>query len=119
MNVKTMALERALATLRALGMQYIVKDAEGAVHSYGDMRLEVAPPPKAKITRKPRRNLHHLYLPYLEKLAVGEVAVIPPAGGYTTDDFQGTVTAWCGHKWGKGSYMSHQTPAGLEILRIA
>lgn len=117
MNVKVMALERALATLRALGAQYIIKMADESMHAHGELKLALPEPPKRN--KVPRTYTHNYYRPLVEPMQVGDCVVVPWTDNATHESLQSAVTAWCSNHWGNGSYISSQSEQGLEVLRLS
>ena len=115
MEVKEIALTRALAMLRSAGAQYIVKVGED-VHTHGDLKLAPADVRKRK-QRVPMNTYKNVYEPLLRDLSP-EQSVVIPWGGLNRGDMQAACSAWCTKYWRKGNYLTHQTEAGLEVLRM-
>jgi hypothetical protein len=117
-NVKTMALNRAMALLRAAGATFAIIDADGTKHG----ELELAPPPKVSLRTQvvPRGSMMAVYKAPLDALPVGEMTVIP-YGAFDNDrdreSLRGSVASYCTRLWGKQTYMTHCNSVGIEVLR--
>lgn len=116
MEVKEIALTRALAMLRSAGAQYIVKVGD-AVHTHGDLKLAPPEPERKRKQRVPMNTYKNVYEPALRGVSP-EQSVIIPWGDLNRGDMQAACSAWCTKYWGKGNYLTHQTEAGLEVLRM-
>tara|TARA_R110000868_G_scaffold3730_2_gene23090 strand:- start:109 stop:477 length:369 start_codon:yes stop_codon:yes gene_type:complete len=120
-ELRQIALSKALAMLRGAGTKYIVIDGDGTEFIHGDLKLAPPAPEVKPRTRKvlvPMGTYNNVYEPILKDLQSGQTAVIP-YNGLDSKGLQSACTAWCSKQWGKGSTMSHQSPDGLEIMRIA
>lgn len=119
MQVQTEALSRTLKLLTAANVQFAVIDAEGV--KYGT--LEIAPKLEAK--RRTYTHPHGALLKHHQamtsRLAAGESTVVP-FGPYTsTDDresLRSSISAYCSRTWGNGTYITANTEAGIELLRV-
>ena len=115
MSVKDKSLAHALKILDALNCQYKVIASDG--NEYG--QLQIAPLRKRKPSNKYKWGERSAYVrPHLKSLAIGDVAVIPPAH-FGLTDLQSTVTSVAHQLWGPSSYSSSITGGSVELLRIA
>ena len=114
MSVKQHALEKALQILRALKCQYKVITIDG--QEYGDL-VVVATNRQRNKPLLPIGTYSNYIRPHLEKLKVGDVAVVP-FGNFTGGELQSNIGARAIHMWGKGSYKSCINGEAVEVLRI-
>jgi hypothetical protein len=113
MSVREHALDKALQILEALKCQYKVITIDGKQH--GD--LVVMDNRKKKRPLLPIGTYSNYIRPHLEKLEVGDVAVLP-FGDFVGGDLQSNVGARAIHLWGAGSYKSCITGKTVEVLRL-
>jgi len=111
-QVTQAAINQALKLLNASGCKYKVIDSTGV--EYGD--LETAPPRKKRRGDLKFGAYSNHYKPYIENLAVGDVAVIP------IDKFKyvkllGSLSAWCSTNWGKGNTKTCKAGNTIQVLR--
>lgn len=121
--VSVRAMTSALETLRAVGCIYKVMGP--------DMILVTHDPDNTfeKRTKRTRDeldtpyaygDLKRHYVPYLEKLSVGQVAQIPYNDSLPYSALQSSASAYMSKEWGNGSYTTatNKETKCLEILRI-
>ena len=119
MNVKTVALNRALAMLNAAGARYVVITAEGETHAVGGLEVaEKREPKRHKNPARPVGTLVKYYKPLIENMAVGDVVVVP-YNSFACRELRSAMSAWTVKYWGKGSSIIHANDVGLELLRLA
>ena len=116
MEVKELALVKALAMLRSAGAQYIIKVGD-AVHTHGDLKLAPPEPERKRVQRVPMNTYKNIYEPILRDIKPEE-SVLIPWNGLSQDGMQAACCAWCSKYWGKDTYLTHRTDAGLEVLRM-
>ena len=120
--VSVRAMKNALETLRAIGCVYKV---------IGPDLIEVMHDPDHVFDKRKRStvpadapynygDLKHHYLPYVEKLTVGQVAQIPYTDELPYSSLQSSASAYLSKVWGNGSYTTatNKSTKCLEILRI-
>lgn len=113
------SLEQAVNILTAIDAKFVISMNDGSIVKRGEWNAGTKlSTTKTGKTRKPNGSYAHIYKPYLENLAVGEVAEIP-CGEFHHNELQGAVTAWMSGVWGKGSYAtSHNAENNtLEVIR--
>lgn len=124
MELKKIALERALAMLKSADCKFVVVQPDGTEHTFGDLR--VAPPePEKKRTRTANGRVYgelvQYYRPMIKDLKPNE-CVIVPFGKYTQaqdkDSLQGGIASTCGQLFGHGNFMTHMNSQGVEVLRL-
>lgn len=115
-DVKNVALKRAIQMLNAAGVMYKVIGDDGT--HYGE--LEVRPPKMRKGHSGPRTDLKTYYLPYVKDLQPADVAVIPTPEGIVGERIRSASQAWCIKQWGSGSTISSWKVGTnvVEILRV-
>lgn len=116
-EVQVIALNKAIKLLVASGCQYAIVTEQGETISNG---LEVAV--KQHRQRAPRKypygELTSYYRPLINFNAdIGSVQVVP-CGKYSSEDIRGGVSSTLSREWGKETYITNTTDAGIEILRV-
>ena len=116
-TVKAIALERALAMLRASGYKYAVQMEDGTIKG----ELKIAPPTPERIraaSKYPTGFLRGKVEPIIKDMAPGDAAVVP-YDGIEPEVMQSTACNAAAKLWGSGNYMSHRNAVGVEILRVS
>jgi hypothetical protein len=116
-EVQVIALNKAIKLLVASGCQYAIVTEQGETISNG---LEVAVPTERQ--RAPRKypygELTSYYRPLINFDApIGSVQVVP-FGKYPSKDIRGGISSTLSQEWGKDTYITKTTDAGIEILRM-
>jgi len=116
-EVQVIALNKAIKLLVASGCQYAVVTEQGETISNG---LEVVV--KKERQRAPRKypygELTSYYKPLIKFDAeIGTVQVVP-CGPYPSEDIRGGISSTLAREWGKETYITNTTDAGIEILRV-
>jgi hypothetical protein len=111
-------IQSAIRQLEAAGCQFRVIDTAG--NSYGT--LEVVEKKKKKMN--PNREYGELRAYYDRfmryDIGVGDVVEIPHSPLYTPEEIRGGICAKLTDRWGKGTYTTAITKAGVvQILRTA
>ena len=121
-NIKQITLDRTLRTLAALGVEYIVKDSDGNMHTLGNLILETEP---AVPKRKPRSGLPHGDLTkhisvYVDDMKIGDVACVPMYEGGNMKSLHSTVSSYTVRLWGSGNSTTHKDVDAncIEVMRI-
>lgn len=115
-QVKINALNRAIQTLEALGIQYAVIDHEGTLHG----NLTVAE--KKSRTREGYEwgSRTKMIMPSIEGLKVGDVVTIE-CKEHEVESVRSIASSILGKKFGTGAYTTaiDRDKKTVEILRIA
>lgn len=117
-ELQKIALNKALAMLKAAGTKYIVVLPTGEEITHGDLKLASPEQARKRVQVVPMGTYKKLYEPVLKNVEVGEIVHIS-SEGHDPKGLQSACTAWCSTHWGKGSAMSHLTDTGVEIMRVA
>lgn len=115
MDIKQQAIQRAISTLTALGVDFKVILADG--QAFGN--LEVAAPAP---TRTRRANVYKDtgHIEKISALQVGEAVSLYPPEGEDLTRFQSACSGAAGRLFGTQNYMSSKNSGEyVEILRIA
>lgn len=121
-NIKQITFDRTIKTLAALGVEYIIKDSEGVVHTLGSLCL-AAPAPEKK--RQPRSGLpygglnSHITV-YMDKMVVGDVVCVPIYEGGNLKSLHSAVSSYAARVWGNGNGTTHKDVANncIEVMRV-
>jgi hypothetical protein len=116
-ETQTTALNKAIKLLVAVGCHYAIVTDEGEVFKNG---IEIAQEKERQ--RAPRKypygELTSYYKPLIDFQApIGSVQVIS-CGNYPPEDIRGGVSSTLSKAWGKETYITNTTDAGVEILRV-
>lgn len=113
-DVKTMALQRAVKILNSIGASYKIITEDGG--EFGD--LEVVKTTKKK-NRYPFGVLRSYYGPIVSDMAVGDVRLVP-IGEYCMESIQSGICSYAGILWGNGSVMTRRDSVNnaVEVLRV-
>ena len=112
MSIQNIAIEKAIRLLEAGGATYHIKSTD---KEWG------APIKAVKLKRNAKYGygaLTNHFAPYLKDTKVNEVAYVP-YGEFAKESIRGALCGHLSHNWGNGSYMIHQTPENIEVLRLA
>jgi len=119
MNIKKIALSRALNMLKGADCTFKIIEPDGTEH--GTLILAT---PAADRKRAPNKLPHGTLLnhakPYLKDVMPGTAIVVPfgEFEGDSKESLRGTICAHLSKAWGHGSYITHTNSAGIEILRM-
>ena len=121
-NIKQLTLDKTLKTLAALGVEYIIKDREGNMHSLGALTL-AEPAPEKK--RKPRSGIPYGALSkhistYVDDMKIGDVTCVPLYAGGNMKSLHSTVSSYTLRLWGPGNSTTHRDATNncVEVMRI-
>lgn len=111
-------IQTAIRSLEAAGCQFRVIDQAG--NSYGTLKVE-EPKKKKMNPNREYGELRAYYDQYMKyNVAVGDVVEIPHSPKYTPEEIRGGICAKLTDRWGKGTYTTAITKAGVvQILRTA
>lgn len=124
-NLKEVALNRALAMLRAAGCSYIVLDPEMNRYVHGDVypvKEQPKPSKRQELWAKKGRKYGDIaaYIkPYIDSLEIGDVVVVP-YGPFVEERvrLQASLSSTCSKRFGNGSHLTHLNEQGVELLRV-
>lgn len=123
-EIQQTTLDRALKLLNALPLKYAIRTDDGL--TFGSLQVVEPKPPKPEGRHKRKRQFPYgtvtpIVRRYCGSLEPGGVAQVPIAEleGIDPESLRGTITAWCGHNWGKGNYTTAITAEHVEVLRLA
>jgi hypothetical protein len=121
-NIKQITFDRTIKTLAALGVEYIIKDSEGVVHTLGTLCLAEAPPTPKRQKRSglPHGDLTSHVATYMEKMVVGDVVCVPIYEGGNLKSLHSAVSSYAGRVWGNGNGTTHKDTANncIEVMRV-
>jgi hypothetical protein len=111
-------IQSAIRSLEAAGCEFRVIDQAG--NSYGTLKVE-EPKKKKMNPNREYGELRAYYDQYMKyNVAVGDVVEIPHSPKYTPEEIRGGICAKLTDRWGKGTYTTAITKAGVvQILRTA
>jgi hypothetical protein len=105
-------MEQSIKFLDSINCQYKVIDPDGNVYTN-----IVESTKKRKTKQFPLGAVKAYYMPFIENIQVGEVVCIP-YGNFPSKTLASSVTSQMSAMFGKKSYTSHRTEAGLEVMRL-
>lgn len=116
-DVKSIALERAIAYLKAAGCKYAVVPPNGEPIING---VEIAAPKERKRSNSVYKfgELSKHYKKYLSLDVAPGVVQTLPLNGYDQHVLRGSISAWLTTNWGKKSYITNLNGDTVEILRV-
>jgi len=112
-ELQKLGLQRTITFLDSIKCQYKLIDVEGNVHT--NIPEDVLK--KRSPSKYGHKELSNYIRPYIERLKIGDVVLIP-FGAFDASSIQSSATSLTGMTYGKGSYTSHKTETGLEIMRL-
>lgn len=115
MDIKDIAIERAIKQLYNLGCVFKVVKADGTVVID---TLPKAPEKKKRVWHGVEKACH--YRAQLEKIQPGEAVTVAVPEGLSIKNVQASVTSFMASHYGNGSYVSERSPDGkaVTILRV-
>jgi hypothetical protein len=116
-DVTNIAINKAIKFLEAVHCQYAIVTQDGQTFNNG---LEIAV--KKARQRAPRKYPYGEVSAYYSALIdfnapAGSVQVVP-CGKYSPEDIRAGISSKLTREWGKETYITHISDAGIEILRI-
>ncbi len=122
MTIEKLAVNKALAMLKAAGCRFKIIESDGLEHG----ELLVAPPPPA---RQPRRKLAYPlgtfsnhFQPYVSGCEVGQKVTVPYGRFQSESDkssIHSALTGYLSKTWGNGSYFTLPNILGVDVIRSA
>lgn len=111
-------IQTAIRSLEAAGCEFRIIDSAG--NSYGTLKVE-EPKKKKMNPNREYGELRAYYDQYMKyNVSVGDVVEIPHSPKYTPEEIRGGICAKLTDRWGKGTYTTAITKAGVvQILRTA
>lgn len=118
LDVQRVQFNKFINVLNGLGAQYKIILPSG--EEFGSLEVVIKKQRKRGENRYPRMAVRNHFLPYVEKLAVGEAVEIP-LGEFDLIALGSNISAWCCDHWGKGNstYASCKDKPAIELLRLA
>ena len=111
MDIKTVAIQKALRLLQASGASFHVKlDDQEWGSALETKRAK-------KESKYPRGALAAHIAKYTGDIQPNETTKIP-VGEFDIDAVRSSTTGYLSAKWGNGSYMIHKEPTYVEVLRL-
>lgn len=108
-KVEQKALANMLALLESMGAQYRILDRDGK--EYTNM-------PCAEECKPKRQSRAHLYLPYLDGIAVGDVVTVPYCDEVTSVQLQQIVAGYMKGRFGNGAHITARNDDGsIDVMR--
>jgi len=118
-EIQTATLNRALTMLKAVGVKYHIVTDENIVLANHEFHFSNEQERKRSKSEFPRGEVINYYLPYIQNLKAGEVAVIPE-NGYGAERVRGGVCSWFSRNVGNNKVVStiNRKDNTVEVLRI-
>lgn len=121
-NIKQITFDRTIKTLAALGVEYIIKDSEGVVHTLGSLTLAEPAPEKKRQKRSglPHGDLSGHVATHTDKMVVGDVVCVPMYEGGNLKSLHSAVSSYAARVWGNGNGTTHKDVANncIEVMRV-
>jgi hypothetical protein len=119
-GVKTAVLNRAVAMLSALKVDFVIKTEDGEYIKMGNLEVQE---PKTRAAKRKSEVPHGTYKNYIEsfgfsKLQIGDVLVVPK-GAYDIEAIRGSLSSRACSLWGNGSAITSIVGDTAEILRVS
>lgn len=112
-ELKQIALNRALNTLTNMGCKFAVIDDDGK--TYGDLEIVQ---PKTRAKSKYEHGALTAYLKqFMDNMKPGEVVVIP-IGNFNYKSLSSALSAYANRMWGKEAHTYMTRNGTFELLRI-
>lgn len=113
-HLQQKGVEKVIEFLKNINCKYKVVDAEGNVYTNitEDERLK-----KRAVSHYPFGELTAHVKKHVDHMKVGEVITIPP-DKFDVDRIGSAASSYLSGKFGNGSYTTHRTKSGLEVLRM-
>lgn len=119
-GVKAAVLNKAVAMLSALKVEFIIKTEDGEYIKMGNLEIQE---PKTRATKRKSDFPHGTYKNYIESfglstMQVGDVIVIPK-GNFDAETIRGSLSSRACKLWGNGSSVTSIVGDVIEILRVS
>lgn len=115
-NLKKIGFENTLQFLKSMNCCYKIIDADNNLYT-NIPDAEVFPESRRSKRKYPHGTFANYFRKHLGSVKPGEITVLLP-GDFEPKHVYKVSTAYMNAHWGAGSYTTHITPEGLEILRI-
>lgn len=113
-KIERMALDKAIATLEALGLKYKILLTDGKYHT--NMTIDED---RAKSNKRSSIDMTPLYKEAIINMKVGDVAVIEVPENIAVERVRSTIAAQMHGRYGVGAHMSTVNGRKIEVLRLA
>ena len=109
-DLRTKAVEKAIAMLDSVGASYHVKFSDS---EWGQPLSQ-----KAKTKKRLYAGLTDYVRQYLRDIKIGELKEIPVTDIFPRKAIQACATTIMSHTYGNGSYMTTQNNSKVDVLRL-
>lgn len=116
-STKEIALERAIAMLKAANATFAVITESGEEIIHGDIQIVKKADLKRKKKDRPLGALVNHYGPIVKNMSPGDVVTVP-ANDFVPQELRSAISAWACEHWGAKSAITSVRPEGVEVLRI-
>jgi hypothetical protein len=118
-GVKAAVLNKAVAMLSALKVEFIIKTEDGEYIKMGNLEVQE---PKTRAPKRKSEVPYGTYKNYIESfgfnaMQVGDVLVIPK-GTFDAETVRGSLSSRACKLWGNGSTTTAIVGDTIEILRV-
>ncbi len=117
MDLKTIAVQRAINLLNSSGAKYKIVMPDGS--EYGE--LQIAAPEKQKRERRyPMGYMRSYYRPLIENMKPGDIVRVP-VSEFDLESLQSGLCAYASANWGNQSAITRRAPEhnAVEIMRVS
>lgn len=117
-DIKTLATQRAIATLKALGAKMKVIMPDGS--EFGDLKVVIEEPRMKRGERYGHGTIKAHVETFIGDMAVSDVREVP-VDRFDLYTIQRGISSYCASTWGNGSAITMQPPANgtVEVLRVS
>lgn len=117
-DIKTVATQRAIATLKALGAQMKVIMPDGS--EYGELKVLTEEPRLKKGERYGYGSIKAHIEAFISDTAVGDVREVP-VDRFDLNTIQRGISSYSASAWGTGSAVTMQRPdkGAVEVFRVS
>lgn len=109
-DLRTKAVEKAIAMLDAAGASYHVK--------FNDVEWGEPIDKKPKSKKRLYVGLTDYVRQYIQDIKVGELKEIPATESFPRRAIQACATTLMSHTYGNGTYMTTQNDSKVDVLRL-
>ena len=118
-GVKAAVLNKAVAMLSALKVDFVIKTEDGEYIKMGNLEIQE---PKTRATKRKSGVPYGTYKNYIESfgftaMQVGDVLVVPK-GTFDAETVRGSLSSRACKLWGNGSTTTAIVGDTIEILRV-
>ena len=119
-GVKAAVLNKAVAMLSALKVDFVIKTEDGEYIKMGNLEVQE---PKTRATKRKSEVPYGTYKNHIESfgfaaMQVGDVLVVPK-GEYDAEAVRGSLSSRGCKLWGNGSTITSIVGDKVEVLRVS